>query len=89
MKLHELRRAKNLTQTDIARIMNLSPNTISGWENGKADPSIANLKKLCDVLDCSADELLGFPPRDSIGGISIEKLRRVMQILEDDKKDLE
>ena len=59
-KLREIRRAKNMTQTDVAIKLNLSPNNqdrISKWENGEAKPSIDNLFKLCSIYQTTPQEL--------------------------------
>lgn len=57
-KLKELRKSKNLTQLQIAKILNISKTGYASWEQGLAEPGIQYLKKLCALYDISADELL-------------------------------
>ena len=57
-KIYELRKKKNLTQEDLALLLDISDKSISKWETGTAYPSIDNLKKLSHILDISLDELL-------------------------------
>ena len=50
-KLHEVRKARDFTQDQLAKEMNVSRQTISHWENGRAVPDIDTVKHLSQVLD--------------------------------------
>lgn len=54
-----LRRAKGLTQEEIASRVNISAQAVSKWENDLSSPDISILVSLADILDVSLDELLG------------------------------
>ena len=56
--LQNLRKKKNISQEDIAEILNVSRQTIYNWENSKSYPDILILIKLCDIYKISLDELL-------------------------------
>lgn len=56
--LAEMMRTRGFTQTELAIRTGLSSAIISKYLNGKAIPSIANLKKIARALDCHYDELL-------------------------------
>lgn len=58
-RLKQLREAKNLTQLRLAMELNVSQETISGYEIGKAVPPADMLVKLADTLDTSVDYILG------------------------------
>ncbi len=58
-RLKQLREAKNLTQLRLAMELNVSQETISGYEIGKAVPPAEMLVKLADTLDTSVDYILG------------------------------
>lgn len=58
-KLKELRKVKKLTQSQIAKLLNISKTGYASWEQGLAEPNIQFIKKLCIIFDVSADELLG------------------------------
>lgn len=58
-RLRELRKQKELTQTDLGKLLNLSKQTISVYENGGADPNPETLNKLADFFGVSVDYLLG------------------------------
>ena len=57
-KISELRKKKNLTQEDLAILLDISDKSVSKWENGTSKPTIDNLKKLSSIFDISLDELL-------------------------------
>lgn len=46
------------SKTEIARAIGVSKSTISQYLSGRAQPTLATLSKLCNFLDCSADEIL-------------------------------
>ncbi len=53
-----LRLLKNLTQGQLANILNVSFKTISHWESGYSEPSLDMLKKIKETLNVTYDELL-------------------------------
>ena len=57
-KIYELRKKKNLTQEDLALLLDISDKSVSKWENGTSKPTIENLKKLSSVFDISLDDLI-------------------------------
>lgn len=57
-RICELRKKKNLTQEELAILLDISDKSISKWENGTSKPSIDNLKKISSIFDISLDELL-------------------------------
>ena len=57
-KIYELRKKKNLTQEDLAILLDISDKAVSKWENGTSKPTIENLKKLSDIFDISLDDLI-------------------------------
>ena len=57
-KLKELRQARNLTQDQLAELIEVSPRTYRGYEAGKTMPRIATIKKIVIALEITADELL-------------------------------
>lgn len=58
-RLKELREEKELTQEELGKFLNVSRQTISGYEAGSIEPSIKNLIKLADIFNVSLDYLLG------------------------------
>ena len=58
-RIRELRLAKNLSQTQLANLINTTQDTISLWELGKSYPSIDYIIELVKVFNVSSDYLLG------------------------------
>ncbi|MBR4050771.1 MAG: helix-turn-helix domain-containing protein [Clostridia bacterium] len=58
--LSALRKSKNLSQEEIADRLGVSRQAISKWENGQALPETANIMKLCEILEVTPNELLGY-----------------------------
>lgn len=49
--LKNLRKAKGLTQSQLAKILSVDQRTISAWEKGICEPSFSILLKLCELFD--------------------------------------
>ncbi len=47
------------TKTQIADALGISRATLSQYLSGKVMPSLPTFAKLCEVLDCSSDDILG------------------------------
>lgn len=60
MKLRELRIERELTQSRLAKELNVSRYSITNWENGRTSPDIKSLKKLALYFDVTIDYLVGF-----------------------------
>lgn len=58
-KIAALRKAKNITQTQLAEYLFLVPQTISKWEVGNGTPDISLLPRIADFFGISMDELFG------------------------------
>lgn len=56
-KIFELRTAKNLSQGDLADILDVSRQSVSKWETDASIPDLDKLIKLCDLFEISLDEL--------------------------------
>lgn len=66
-RLKELRRAKNLTQRDLAQHFHLTDVGYGGWERGDTEPSIDNIMRLCEFFGCTSDSLIGLaPPKTTV-----------------------
>ena len=57
-RIAALRREKGLKQDDLARMLEVSPQAVSKWENDQTCPDVSLLPKLARVLGVSVDELL-------------------------------
>ena len=53
-----LRRAKGLTQKQLAEMLNVSDKAVSRWERDECAPDLSLIPVLAEIFDISADELL-------------------------------
>ena len=53
------REQKGLSQKDVAEKIGVAKSTYSLYESGNREPNVQTIKKIANVLDVSADELLG------------------------------
>jgi len=58
-RLREERIKNNYNQPELAKILNVTKQTVSNWENNNRVPDVLTLEKLADLYDCSVDYLLG------------------------------
>lgn len=56
--LIEIRQRRNLTQNELANLVDLPRSTIANIESGKGNPSLQNLAKLSSALHTTIDQLL-------------------------------
>lgn len=56
--LSALRKAKGLSQMDLAELLNVSDKTISRWERGKGSPDLSLIPVLADIFQVTSDEIL-------------------------------
>lgn len=54
----ESRKARNLTQRQLADVLSISDKTISKWECGKGLPEVSLMLPLCAALDITVNDLL-------------------------------
>lgn len=54
-----LRKEKNMEQKTLAKVLGVSQQTISRWENNVVEPDIKSLIKIADYFDVTTDYLLG------------------------------
>ncbi len=54
----ECRKAKSLTQVQLAEKLNITDRAVSKWETGKALPDSSIMLELCGILDITVNDLL-------------------------------
>ncbi len=57
LKFHRIK--SNLSQPELAKLINTSQQNISRWENDEVEPGIYFCIKLADYYNISLDELVG------------------------------
>ncbi|NLA33659.1 MAG: helix-turn-helix transcriptional regulator [Tenericutes bacterium] len=59
-RLRELRKKKNITQTELGRLINVTKVSICGYEKGTRMPTLGTLMDLADVFQVDVNYLLGY-----------------------------
>lgn len=59
LRLKRLRERKDLSQAELARKLNVSKASINRYENNIQSPTLANAKRLAEILDTTLDYLAG------------------------------
>lgn len=63
--LKKLRRAANISQQDLALMIESTQSVISAYESSKAEPNLMTLISIADVLNTTTDVLLGHDTDDA------------------------
>lgn len=75
--LQYLRAERHMTQEQLAMLLGASRQSVTKWEAEKSYPEMDKLIKMCQIFECSLDDLVqgdvsrhGVPARDDLGGYS-------------------
>ena len=74
-KIKNLRKSKNMSQENLAELLNISRQAITKWEADKGIPDVSNLKLLAQLLNVSVDYLL-----DDGGKIDINVIHEMIDL---------
>lgn len=79
-RLKELRKAANLTQTQLADKLNLHPQTVSKWERGRSEPDISQLGEIAAALGITMEKLCGQAEAGQtfVGDFQVERLGKMI-----------
>jgi len=56
--LIERRMALDMTQSEVAKKLDVDQSAVSGWESGRTKPVAKHRRKLCELYGCTPEELL-------------------------------
>ena len=84
-RIRTLRQTRSMSQVQLARLLGVTKQSVSNWENDNIQPSIEMLKKLAAVFSVSTDYLLGLVNDDyiDVSGLPVDVATHVRQIVED------
>ncbi len=58
-RIAKKREAKGLDQSELGRLLDITPQAVQQWESGQTSPRGKNLERLVEVLDCTKSYLFG------------------------------
>lgn len=78
-----LRKAKNLSQSDLAKQIDISQVMVGKYERGDAIPSIEVAKKIADAFGVSLDYLVGEGQNASFDKKTVKRIQDIQNMDED------
>lgn len=84
-KVAQLRKLKDWTQDDLAKMLNVHKSHVSRWESGRMLPKVDTLKRLAEVLGVGLDELTGDFSSSAVNRDVSQMVRDLDSLAEDDR----
>ena len=85
-RITQLRKERNMSQGDLAKVMDVSRQAVSKWENDLTSPDTIKLIQLADVLDAQVEYLAtGRIPADEQPPIVVNMVKTEEKIVEVEK----
>ena len=82
-RIQELRKKSSMTQEQLAELLRVSPQAISKWERGVANPDLYLIPDIAEIFNVSADYLLGIAMPDTESRLErIEKQLEALSVAE-------
>ena len=66
LRIRAARKAKRLNQTEFAELLNKSLRTVQKYESGEIEVSVAVIKEIAKVLECSPSYILGWDEENKV-----------------------
>ncbi len=84
-RIKELRQSYQLNQVELAKVLNVSKQCVSNWENDNVLPSIEMLIKIAKYFNVSTDYLLGLEDGNkiSVKGLSDKEIAHIKLLIQD------
>lgn len=58
LRIRQCRKAKNMTQQELADLLQISVHTLANYENNRTIPGLSFMSALADVLHTTMDDLI-------------------------------
>ena len=80
LRIRAARKAKRLNQTEFAELLNKSLRTVQKYESGEIEVSVAVIKEIAKVLECSPSYLLGWDEENKVLASFSDVVRFVFEL---------
>ena len=86
--IKRLRLTKGLNQVEFAKVLGVTKQCVSNWENDNVVPSIEMLEKIADFFAVSTDYLLGRVDHITldVSSLTMEQISHISSIIKDFEK---
>lgn len=81
-KLNILLKNSKYTRDEISKRLFISKSSLNKYAEGKVDPSFEMLLKICEILECTPNDIFGIETKENISSKDYEELQKVKEILE-------
>lgn len=83
--MRQLRKRYNLSQKQLAGLLNVSAQSVCNWENDNIMPSVEMITRIATHFDVSTDYLLGLDNRSfiEVGDLQEAHLAHIQMIVND------
>ena len=87
--IKELRLSHGLNQVDLAKLLCVTKQTVSNWENSNIQPSIDMLVRIADFFNVSTDYLLDrdLETKLNVAGLTNDQIAHINWIIKDLKEN--
>ena len=84
-KLYALRSAAGMSQTELAKKLCKSKQSVSNWENNTVMPAVDVLVRICRIFNVSCDYMLDMNTGNSLNvdGLTDEQLMHIQLVIND------
>lgn len=84
-QIRALRKAKGMSQVELAKRLGVTKQSVSNWENDNIQPSVEMVVKLAGIFSVSTDYLLGLERGEyvDVTGLSREKIAHIRLLVDD------
>lgn len=83
-RIRELRKARSMTQKQLAEILNSAKSTISQYENNINEPDLKTVMKIANCFDVTVDSLLGREQQDKPAAAPSDRTL-VMEVMDEEE----
>ncbi|MDD3251257.1 MAG: helix-turn-helix transcriptional regulator [Lachnospiraceae bacterium] len=82
-RIQQLRTARNLSQPQLAKMLEVTSASVSAYELGERTPSLKVLMKLANLFHVSTDYLLGMPSSEKVNldGLKPEDTAAILTLI--------
>lgn len=89
IRVRDLRKARNITQVHLAKILCVSKQSVSNWENNNILPSIEMLVRIAKYFSVSTDYLLYLDDRKYVETTNLDEkqIAHFQQLMDDVAKN--
>ncbi len=80
-RLKMARKAKKYSQAEVSRLLGVTQQAVGKWETGRSTPDPQTVARLAEILDTTADVLLGLQAENPAGAVGRNAFSRYTQCL--------